>query len=48
MGWIAEALVIVLLVTTLFPGIRRRLGRLAWIVIAALLIVLVVVTIAPR
>ena len=39
-----QYLLIAGLVLTLFPGIRRRLGRLAWVVVAALFVFLVVVT----
>ncbi len=43
-----QIFLIAALVVTLFPGIRRRLGRLAWITLTAILILLIVIASAPR
>ena len=43
-----QILLIAALVVTLFPGIRRRLGRAVWISITAILILLIVIASAPR
>ena len=43
-----QILLIAALLITLFPGIRRRLGRLVWIALTAVLILLIVIASAPR
>lgn len=44
----AQVLLIALLLVALFPAIRRRLGKLVWIGLVALLIFLLVVASAPH